>query len=190
MHKIYTYLIGWSKHDKWYYGLRFSKKARGYDIWQSYFTSSKYVREFRKTYGEPDVVEVRKTFADVEHASLWESKVLTRMDVIHSPRWLNKTNNKAIRGETQRKYLSGWNKGLKCPRSKESIEKQRMTMIGSVRGPYKNFNYESSKTVPVIFRGVEYASISKAKEHTGASFYTIKKTATKLRRIPSPSQEL
>ena len=184
MHKIYTYLIGWTEQDKWYYGLRFSKKTRGYDIWQTYFTSSKYVRECRKIHGEPDVVEIRKTFTSVERAILWESKVLTRMDVMHSSRWLNKTNNKAIRGETQRKYLSSWNKGLKCPRSKESIEKQRITMLGSARGPYKNFNYESSRTVAVLFRGTEYASISKAKEYTGASFYTIKKFATRLPHTP------
>ena len=87
---MYTYLIGWSKHDKWYYGVRIANSVSPEeDLWKVYFTSSKHVQEFRMTHGEPDVVQVRRRFTDAKKAELWEYKVLHRLDVIHNERWLN-----------------------------------------------------------------------------------------------------
>jgi len=37
----YTYLIGWSNLNTWYYGRRTSKNCHPSDLWQKYFTSSK-----------------------------------------------------------------------------------------------------------------------------------------------------
>lgn len=90
----YTYLIGWSKLNKWYYGCRFAKGCSPSDLWKTYFTSSKYVKRFREENGEPDIIEIRKTFDCVEKAGLWESKVLRRLAVINDEKWLNKTTNK------------------------------------------------------------------------------------------------
>lgn len=92
----YTYLIGWKKYNKFYYGVRFSKKSDPAELWVSYFTSSKHVKTFAKDHGAPDVVQIRKVFRDVNKARLWESKVLTKMKVIENEKWLNKTNNKSI----------------------------------------------------------------------------------------------
>lgn len=36
----YTYLIGWSKHNIWYYGKRTAKNCHPNDFWVTYFTSS------------------------------------------------------------------------------------------------------------------------------------------------------
>ena len=62
----YTYLIGWSHLNTYYYGVRFANNnkdiANPDELWVTYFTSSKYVSEFRELNGEPDIVEVRKTF--------------------------------------------------------------------------------------------------------------------------------
>lgn len=53
---FYTYLVGWNKLNKWYYGVRFSDKADPIELWKTYFTSSKRVKEFRLENGEPDII--------------------------------------------------------------------------------------------------------------------------------------
>ena len=85
----YTYLIGWSWLDTWYYGVRFGKGCYPDQLWVSYFTSSGFVKKFREEYGEPDVIEVRHIFKSKEAAQEWESKVIERMGAIWSDRWLN-----------------------------------------------------------------------------------------------------
>lgn len=85
----YTYLIGWKNHNKWYYGVRYSSKCNPNDLWKKYFTSSKEVKLFRQNYGEPDVIEVRKTFDESIKAKIWEEKVLRRMCVSKNDKWLN-----------------------------------------------------------------------------------------------------
>lgn len=105
----YTYIIGWTSQDKFYYGVQYSSKSNPSNLWKSYFTSSKYVKRFRKEYGDPDVIQIRKTFKTANEARIWESKVLRRMKVIENDRFLNKTNNIAIssdvRGNANEKYL-------------------------------------------------------------------------------------
>lgn len=85
----YTYLIGWSHLDKWYYGVRFAKGCSIDDLWSKYFTSSNRVKKFRTSHGEPDIVEVRQVFDSRKAAQDWEARVLKRMRVVKSPRWLN-----------------------------------------------------------------------------------------------------
>lgn len=92
----YTYLIGWSNLDKWYYGVRYAKQCDPNELWKSYFTSSKYVKEFRNIYGEPDIVKVRKQFNDSIKARQWESKVLKKLKVVNNKKFLNKTDNISI----------------------------------------------------------------------------------------------
>ena len=91
-HLTYTYLIGWSNHNKWYYGRRTAKGCHPTELWKTYFTSSKYVKEFRKINGEPDIIQIRKTFSDKKDCSKWESRVLLRLDVQHTEKWLNQKN--------------------------------------------------------------------------------------------------
>ncbi len=90
----YTYLIGWSQFNIWYYGSRDPKGAPPIDdLWKKYFTSSKYVKQKRKSYGEPDVIQVRKTFANYLEAKQWETKVIKRIGAVSSPSWLNQTDH-------------------------------------------------------------------------------------------------
>jgi len=91
----YTYLIGWSKLNRWYYGVRYAKDAHPNELWMRYFTSSKVVKKFVEINGEPDVIEIRKTFDSPSKARLWESRVLTRMRVSSDNRFLNITTNAA-----------------------------------------------------------------------------------------------
>lgn len=92
----YTYLLGWSKLNKFYYGVRFAKNCQPSDLFVTYFTSSKYVKEFIKNNGNPDIIQIRKTFESSDKARLWENRVLKKMQVIKDVRWLNKTDNLSI----------------------------------------------------------------------------------------------
>ena len=89
----YTYLIGWSELDLWYYGVKFGKSADPALFWVNYFTSSKYVKSLREEFGEPDVREIRKTFKSKEAASEWERKVIRRLGAVWSDKWINRGNS-------------------------------------------------------------------------------------------------
>ena len=89
----YTYLIGWSEHKKFYYGRRTAKNCKPNDLWNTYFTSSKEVKQFISTNGQPDIIQIRKTFPNNPNAcKTWESKALQRLNAQHNPKFLNKKN--------------------------------------------------------------------------------------------------
>lgn len=85
----FTYLIGWSKLNFWYYGVRVKNGTTPADLWTVYFTSSKIVKAVRSEHGEPDIIQVRKTFNNKHDALQWEHKVLRRLNVKKHPMWLN-----------------------------------------------------------------------------------------------------
>ncbi len=89
----YVYLIGWSHLDTYYIGSSFGKikNAHPIQLWSTYFTSSKYVNEFREVNGEPDIVRIEKTFNDREKCINYEVKLLIRMNVIRDSRFLNRS---------------------------------------------------------------------------------------------------
>ena len=95
MYQPYTYLIEWTDHNVFYYGVRYNQKIRGktpeQDLWVDYFTSSKYVQEFREEHGDPDRIEVRKVFDSADTARNWETKFLKRIRAVEKENWLNKT---------------------------------------------------------------------------------------------------
>ena len=91
-HQPYTYLIGWSWLDTWYYGCRYNKNCCPSDLWNPYKTSSVYVKAFILEHGEPDVIEVRKIFKTRKESRIWEYKVIKRLGIVRSKRWLNKGN--------------------------------------------------------------------------------------------------
>ena len=62
------------------------------NLWNTYFTSSKSVKEFIEIYGDPDIIKVRKTFNTKEECLLWEEKVIDKMDAVISDKWLNRQN--------------------------------------------------------------------------------------------------
>jgi hypothetical protein len=115
----YTYLIGWSSVGKYYYGVRYAKDCNPEDLWVSYFTSSKLVKEYRKKIGEPDIIKVRKIFKTAENAIEWERKVILRMNMLYEDKWLNMNCAAAIRiselSEEHKKRISLSNKGKHDP---------------------------------------------------------------------------
>ena len=94
--KPYTYLIRWTKLNISYYGVRYAQDCDPSDLWNPYKTSSKHVAKFIADHGEPDVVQVRKTFIEVTIAQKWEHRVLKRMKAVSNNNWLNRTDNKSI----------------------------------------------------------------------------------------------
>lgn len=122
----YTYLIGWSKFDRWYYGVRYAHDCSPTDLWKKYFTSSDIVKEFRKQYGEPDVIEIRKTFDDAASAKLWEEKILKRLKVKNSDRWLNRNDAHAP------PVLWGHTHNRNRKQSIETLEKRSSSMIATM----------------------------------------------------------
>lgn len=93
----YTYLIGWSQLGIYYYGVRHAKKDKTLyesgchpdELMVTYFTSCKKVPEICEANGNPDIVQIRKTFDNAEAALLWEEKVLRRLHVLQKDNWLN-----------------------------------------------------------------------------------------------------
>lgn len=93
MNTYYTYLIGWSHLDRWYYGARVANwLPPEQDLWHIYKTSSKHVGVMVENHGDPDVIEVRRTFTNKKHAFRWEARVLKKLRAKQSPRWINKSN--------------------------------------------------------------------------------------------------
>ena len=129
----FTYLIGWSSHDKYYYGVRYAKNCSPSDLWTTYFTTSNSVKKYRELYGDPNIIQIRRTFKNIQSARLWESKVLNRMNAAQNPKFLNKRNGSwkwavyVLTDEAKQK-ISNAQKGK--PKSKESIAKRLMSMQG------------------------------------------------------------
>lgn len=91
IYQPYTYLIGWTELDKWYYGVRYANtKPPEDDLWKQYFTSSKYVKEFREKFGEPNVVKIDRIFNNKQEAVNYEHQFLIENKALYSEKWLNK----------------------------------------------------------------------------------------------------
>jgi hypothetical protein len=88
----YTYLIGWSKLNKYYYGVRYSHKANPKDLWVIYFTSSKFVKQFVSVYGDPDIIQIRKTFISRDAAIAWEARAINKLKADLREDFLNRNN--------------------------------------------------------------------------------------------------
>jgi hypothetical protein len=123
----YTYLIGWSNLDLWYYGVRTAKNCNPADLWVKYFTSSKVVKKLRSEHGEPNVLQIRKTFSDSKSALLWEEKVIRRLS-LKSKKWLNIGNGGK---EFSTAGLIPWNKGI--PHNEETRKKISLKQAGTKR---------------------------------------------------------
>ena len=136
----YTYIIGWKKEQKFYYGVRWDnirlKKSPEEDLWITYFTSSKnQVPVMRTLYGEPDLIKIHRKFENKQEAILFEEQMLLRF--IHSSKrhlWLNETANKAIPMTSKiRKKLS------KIQTGKKQKDKTIQKRVQSLKGR-KNYN--------------------------------------------------
>lgn len=142
----YTYLLGWTKSNKFYYGVRYSKNCDPSDLWKTYFTSSKHVKSYVDFHGDPDIIQIRKIFNTKDEAISWEHKVLKRLKVIQNNKWLNMTDNRVINFERTpemmdliSRKISNKNKGRPATfkgrkHSSEAKEKIRLSRLGKPTG--------------------------------------------------------
>lgn len=103
----YTYLLKWSSTGAKYYGVRYSKNCDPSDLWVKYFTSSSIVADYVLEHGDPDVIQIRKTFSDVDSARHWEQTVLKKLNVVNRSDYLNATDNisfAVVSGENHPRY--------------------------------------------------------------------------------------
>jgi hypothetical protein len=115
----FTYLLGWTQHEKFYYGVRYGETALPESVGTTYWSSSTYVHDFIKTHGNPDLIEIRKFFDTPIAAREWERNVLRRLNASQSSRWLNKANNDCFKGivmtDEIRQKISSAKMGKKYP---------------------------------------------------------------------------
>jgi hypothetical protein len=95
-HTPFTYYLCWTALDLHYYGVRYAINCDPSDLWTRYFTSSTYVNRLRKNYGDPDIIQIRRTFSSEDKAKQWEVKVLSRVKALDRMNWLN-CGNQSIR---------------------------------------------------------------------------------------------
>ena len=89
----FTYVVKFKPTGQIYYGSRTKQGCQPTDLWTSYYTSSKVVRQLIEQHGKDAFeVEIRKTFSTKEQALLWEHRVLRRVDAARNPLYLNKNN--------------------------------------------------------------------------------------------------
>lgn len=87
----------WSKTKTKYYGSQYGKTANPTNLLEGrYQTSSKYVHEFWKENGPPDVITIHRTFDSVQECREFEHQYLRRVGAAKSDGWLNRTDNRAI----------------------------------------------------------------------------------------------
>ena len=172
IYQPYTYLIGWSTHNKWYYGVRYAQNCSPNDLWKTYFTSSKHVKNFREKYGEPDVIEVRKVFESKTSAILWEEKVLQKLKVRNDEKWINKNDCSAPpvmfgeehplykigHSEETKQKISEKNKGKLKGRKKSEEHKRK---ISEARKKNWETNDELREKIKEKMKGNDYGKNKK-----------------------------
>ena len=126
----FTYIIGWSKHKKFYYGAKYAQGCQPSDLWTTYFTSSKLVEDYRKRFGEPDIIKIHKTFSDKDSCVLFESSYLEKIDAKNQSIFLNQSNGGG--GDFYKKKVT--------EKEKEKTKKTHLEKYG----------YESSNSAPEV----------------------------------------
>ena len=175
--KPYTYLIGWSHLNKFYYGVRYAQDCHPSDFWNKYFTSSKYVAECREEHGEPDIVQIRKTFDLREQARAWETKVLTRMKVAHREDFLNRRCSgmggylmtDEHRANQSKRMSALWKGKKKTPEHIEKVaaSKRGKHMSTESKAKMSNSLKEYFKHNPSPFKGKSHSAETLAKVSQG-----------------------
>jgi hypothetical protein len=99
-------------------------------------------------YGDPDVVEVRRTFETRKRAVFWEECVIRRMKMISDDRWLNKANaGKSF--FVPEKLPEEWKNKIKMNSSGLSGEKN--PMFGKKGNLNPNYNNKWSSEKKMLF---------------------------------------
>lgn len=199
----YCYLIGWTKINKFYFGVKFGKGSNPDTFWKKYFTSSALVKKIRKEYGNPDIIQIRKVFKIDNYKSIsesqtaavrYEKKVIRRGKLVEKEYFLNCSSNVDNRtgerivnhSKMRREVYSGSyfsNKGLQNIKSHNSkFSKEHNPMKRSevkqkhLNSIAKKLGYGSySQYVDFVKKNFEDCkTIKETSRVTGHSQYTIR----------------
>jgi hypothetical protein len=176
----FIYAIGWTQHDRWYWGIRYAAGCSPSDLWTTYFTSSKYVRAFRDEYGEPDHIEV--LFADTrEIVEQAEADAILGWKLHVDERWLNRgACGKAFyckgipKSEEAKAHWSATKKGIPRPEEHRIKSAERLRASMSAAGA-NNPSATRNRTIP--YNGKLYTMRELVKE-TGFAGMTIRRHMT------------
>jgi len=109
----YTYFLKWVD-GKMYYGCRYAKGCDPSDLWDTYFTSSKYIPEEK-----PIIIKVSRIFGeDVHRCRAHESRFLKKVGAVKSEKWYNLTD-----------YESFYHVGPHTEKTKQKIRIKRKTQV-------------------------------------------------------------
>jgi hypothetical protein len=139
----YTYLLttpekclDCNKYQR-YYGVRYAKSCQPDDFWSAYFTSSKKIKELIQIYGKESFsFEIRKIFTGndaVDQSRNWESKVLKKLDVIHSNHWINEHDSITFSPKS-------------CGHKNRKTSSERMIRLNQTR-PYISYTCEKCNRI-------------------------------------------
>jgi len=139
----YTYHIGWTNQNKYYYGVKYANGCHPSTFWQDYHTSSKLVADMREEHGEPDLIDIRQTFANANDATAWEHKVINKLRLHLRDDYLNQACWPSVDNKGEKHYLYG------KTHSEETISKMSEDRKGKPKSEeHKNKIAESMKGKP------------------------------------------
>jgi hypothetical protein len=163
----YTYLIGWSCHALYYYGVRYAKNCNPNDLFVTYFTSSNVVKNKINELGMPDIIRVRKTFKNSYKAKIWESKVLRRIKAVSRIDFLNRNDKlapPAITPEMLKDSLNICKGDDRSDMQRAAAQKHSAIMKGK----------PSKHRMPITVFGIKYESFTYAMKQLKLCYATMK----------------
>lgn len=142
----YTYVVLFPSLNQLYYGVRYARNCHPSELGVDYKSSSRHVKRLLEIHNDAIFI-VRKIFADIESATVWETRVLKRMNAARHNSFLNKHNNCLFpldnRGSKNPMFgLPGTMLGRK--HTQETLKKMRDTKLGNTWNAGKQ-NSETSK---------------------------------------------
>ncbi len=140
-----------------YYGASYAnsktKTANPVQLWDTYFTSSRHIKNLIKIQGKDSFeFQIRQIFETAEQALKCEKKVLTKFNAKFNNTWLNKSNGYGSLGHTThteetKEKISKANKGRKLPvKTKEHREKLSIANKGKKISEYTKQKLIESNT--------------------------------------------
>ena len=102
----YIYFLYWQERDNYparmYIGSQHGKGCHPRNLWRTYFTSSSYVRDYRKSRGEPDKIYTIECTDYDGQAGAMEERFLKKVNAVCNQQFLNVTNT----GRSKAKYTT------------------------------------------------------------------------------------
>lgn len=136
----YLYAVGWTSLNKFYVGVRYAKACHPSELWNGYYTSSRYVKDLAREYGDPDYLDILGTYSTPQEAVDAEVEALEKFGLHLHPDFLNKSAGRAI--------------------SFDAEVRARMSSIARARGPWSD---ERKAAHSVALKGRTQSAVTRAK---------------------------